>query len=86
MTQGMTVVGTRPHIIRLWRVIPRLDDTVDHHLMHTGQNYDPMLNEVFFSGLGVRKPDRFFGILGPYDFYGRSMPDVLTSPIPRRIR
>jgi UDP-N-acetylglucosamine 2-epimerase len=62
MTKVMTVVGTRPEIIRLSRVIDRLDRTVDHYLVHTGQNWDPMLNDVFFSELGVRTPDRFLGV------------------------
>jgi UDP-N-acetyl-L-fucosamine synthase len=55
----VTVVGTRPEIIRLSRVIARLDQYCDHVLVHTGQNYDYELNEVFFKDLGVRKPDHF---------------------------
>lgn len=55
----MTVVGTRPEIIRLSRVLARLDETTDHVLVHTGQNYDYELNQVFFDDLGIRKPDRF---------------------------
>lgn len=55
----MTVVGTRPEIIRLSRVLARLDETTDHILVHTGQNYDYELNQVFFDDLGIRKPDRF---------------------------
>ena len=55
----MTVVGTRPEIIRLSRVIARLDETTDHVLVHTGQNYDYELNAVFFEDLGLRKPDHF---------------------------
>jgi UDP-N-acetyl-L-fucosamine synthase len=55
----MTVVGTRPEIIRLSRVLARLDETVDHVLVHTGQNYDYELNQVFFDDLGLRKPDHF---------------------------
>lgn len=58
----MTVVGTRPEIIRLSRVITRLDATVDHVLVHTGQNYDYSLNEVFFTDLGIRKPDHYLGV------------------------
>ena len=53
----MTIVGTRPEIIRLSCTIQRLDETVDHVLVHTGQNYDYALNEVFFEDLGLRKPD-----------------------------
>lgn len=55
----VTVVGTRPEIIRLSRVISRLDEHCDHSLVHTGQNYDYELNQVFFDELGLRKPDRF---------------------------
>ena len=55
----MTVVGTRPEIIRLSRVMARLDEHCDHVLVHTGQNYDYELNQVFFDDLGVRKPDHF---------------------------
>lgn len=55
----MTVVGTRPEIIRLSRVLAKLDAYCDHVLVHTGQNYDYELNQVFFDDLGVRKPDYF---------------------------
>lgn len=58
----MTVVGTRPELIRLSRVIARLDETVDHVLVHTGQNYDFTLNEVLFRDLGIRKPDHLLGV------------------------
>ena len=60
----MTVVGTRPELIRLARVIHRLDDTagIDHVLVHTGQNYDYSLNQVFFDDLGLRKPDHMLGV------------------------
>jgi UDP-N-acetylglucosamine 2-epimerase (non-hydrolysing) len=55
----MTVVGTRPEIIRLSRVLARLDEYCEHVLVHTGQNYDYELNQVFFEDLGIRKPDYF---------------------------
>lgn len=55
----MSVVGTRPEIIRLSRVLAKLDTYCDHVLVHTGQNYDYELNQVFFDDLGVRKPDYF---------------------------
>jgi UDP-N-acetylglucosamine 2-epimerase len=55
----MTVVGTRPEIIRLSRVIAALDESFDHILVHTGQNYDYELNEVFFAQLGIRRPDHY---------------------------
>ena len=61
MTKVMTVVGTRPEIIRLSEVIKLLDRTVDHVLVHTGQNYDYTLNEVFFEELGLRAPDHYPG-------------------------
>lgn len=60
----MTILGTRPEIIRLSRVIPLLDELTDHTLVHTGQNYDPALNELFFSELEVRAPDVFMGVRG----------------------
>jgi len=62
MLKVMTVVGTRPELIRLSRVIHRLDETVDHVLVHTGQNYDYSLNEVFFKDLGIRQPDHMLGV------------------------
>ena len=60
----MTIVGTRPEIIRLSRVIERLDRHCEHVLVHTGQNYDHELNEVFFSELGIRRPDQFLEAAG----------------------
>ena len=60
----MTIVGTRPEIIRLSRTINKLDQFCDHVLIHTGQNYDYELNEIFFSDLGIRKPDAFMGAAG----------------------
>lgn len=59
-----TVVGTRPEIIRLSRVMAKLDHHADHVIVHTGQNYDYELNEVFFDDLGIRKPDHFLGAAG----------------------
>ncbi|SVD69613.1 uncharacterized protein METZ01_LOCUS422467, partial [marine metagenome] len=62
----VTVVGTRPEIIRLSRVIAALDSSsaIDHVLIHTGQNYDYTLNEIFFDELGIRKPDYFLEAAG----------------------
>jgi UDP-N-acetylglucosamine 2-epimerase len=60
----MTVVGTRPELIRLSRVIPTLDDHLDHVLVHTGQNYDFELNAVFFRDLGLRRPDHALDAVG----------------------
>ncbi|NYF58229.1 non-hydrolyzing UDP-N-acetylglucosamine 2-epimerase [Micromonospora purpureochromogenes] len=62
MTRVMTVVGTRPEIIRLSRVLDRLDRTVDHVLVHTGQNWDRSLSDVFFTELRLRQPDRFLRV------------------------
>jgi UDP-N-acetylglucosamine 2-epimerase len=62
----LTVVGTRPEIIRLSRVLAKLDDSeaIEHILVHTGQNYDYELNEIFFEDLGLRKPDHFLNAAG----------------------
>ncbi|MEO6133709.1 MAG: UDP-N-acetylglucosamine 2-epimerase (non-hydrolyzing), partial [Ginsengibacter sp.] len=62
----MTVVGTRPEIIRLSRVMAALDasDAIEHIIVHTGQNYDYELNEIFFSDLGIRKPNHFLNAAG----------------------
>ncbi|MBT4434872.1 UDP-N-acetylglucosamine 2-epimerase (non-hydrolyzing) [bacterium] len=60
----MTVVGTRPEIIRLSRIISKLDKHCDHILVHTGQNYDYELNQIFFEDLEIRKPDYFLNSAG----------------------
>ena len=60
----MTVVGTRPEIIRLSRVMSACDRYFDHIIVHTGQNYDYELNEIFFTDLGIRKPDHFLNAAG----------------------
>ncbi|WP_027697975.1 non-hydrolyzing UDP-N-acetylglucosamine 2-epimerase [Vibrio litoralis] len=60
----MSVVGTRPEIIRLSRVLAKLDEHCEHLIVHTGQNYDFELNELFFNDLGVRKPDFFLNAAG----------------------
>ena len=59
-----TVVGTRPEIIRLSRVMSKLDEYCEHTIIHTGQNYDYELNQIFFEDLGIRKPDYFLGAAG----------------------
>lgn len=64
MIKVMTIVGTRPEIIKMCRVIAEFEQHVDHILVHTGQNYDYELNEVFFENLGVRKPDHFLDAAG----------------------
>ena len=60
----MTIVGTRPEIIKLSRVIAELDKRMDHVLVHTGQNFDYELNQIFFDDLGIRKPDHFLNAAG----------------------
>ena len=60
----MTVVGTRPEIIRLSRVLAKLDQYTDHVLVHTGQNYDYELNQIFFDELKLRRPDHFLEAVG----------------------
>jgi UDP-N-acetylglucosamine 2-epimerase len=64
MKTVMTIVGTRPEIIKLSRVIPKLDTCSTHLLTHTGQNYDYELNEIFFENLGIRRPDFFLNAAG----------------------
>jgi UDP-N-acetylglucosamine 2-epimerase (non-hydrolysing) len=73
----MTILGTRPEIIRLARVMARLDDFTDHVIVHTGQNWDYELNEVFFEDLEVRKPDRFLGTGG--GTLGETMGKILSE-------
>ena len=60
----MTIVGTRPEIIKLSRVISQLDKFTNHTLVHTGQNYDYELNEIFFKDLEIRKPNHFLNAVG----------------------
>ncbi len=62
----MTVLGTRPEIIRLSRIIPKLDDLCQHILIHTGQNYDPTLDDIFFDQLDVRPPDHSLDARGGF--------------------
>ncbi|AAY94329.1 UDP-N-acetylglucosamine 2-epimerase (non-hydrolyzing) [Pseudomonas protegens] len=64
MLKVMTLVGTRPELIKMSRVIAELDKQVDHILVHSGQNYDYELNQVFFDDLEIRKPDHFLGAAG----------------------
>lgn len=64
MLKVMTLVGTRPELIKMSRVIAEFDRHVDHVLVHSGQNYDYELNEVFFDDLEIRKPDHFLGATG----------------------
>ena len=64
MLKVMTIVGTRPELIKMSRVIAELDQHMEHVLVHTGQNYDYELNQVFFDDLGIRKPDHFLEAVG----------------------
>lgn len=75
----MTIVGTRPEIIRLSRVIPLLDQYCDHVLVHTGQNYDYELNQVFFDDLGVRKPNYFLASADGSDGPAQTIGNVIAS-------
>jgi len=73
----MTVLGTRPEIIRLSRVIPLLDEHADHVLVHTGQNYTDTLSDVFFDELGVRAPDVQVGVKA--ESFGAQIGQILTK-------
>lgn len=70
-----TIVGTRPELIKLCRVIHALDRCTQHVLIHTGQNYDYELNEIFFRDLGIRKPDHFLDV--PGDHLGETLGNVI---------
>jgi UDP-N-acetylglucosamine 2-epimerase len=73
----LTVVGTRPELIRLSRVIARLDRETDHRLVHTGQNWDPQLRDVFFAELGLRQPDHWLDV--PVTSLGAVLGGVLSA-------
>lgn len=73
----VTIVGTRPEIIRLSRLIPKLDEHTDHVLVHTGQNYDPMLSDVFFKDLELRQPDHYLNV--DTTSFGTVMGDVIKK-------
>jgi len=86
----VSVVGTRPEIIRLSKILSKLDNFFEHTLIHTGQNFDYELNEIFFEDLGIRKPDFFLSVSGKNtaetianvisrvdDVYAKLMPDAL---------
>ena len=75
----MTVVGTRPEIIRLSRVMAALDKYCDHTLVHTGQNYDYELNQVFFDDLGVREPDYFLASADGSASAAKSIGNLITA-------
>lgn len=73
----MTIVGTRPEIIKMSAIIKKADKYFDQILVHTGQNYDYELNEVFFKDLGIRKPDYYLGVVG--DNLGQTMGNVIAK-------
>lgn len=73
----MTLVGTRPEIIKLSEVIKKSDIYFNHILVHTGQNYDYKLNEIFFKDLGLRNPDHYLGVAG--DDLGETIGNVITK-------
>ncbi len=73
----LTILGTRPEIIRLSRVMAALDQVVEHKIVHTGQNYDYELNDVFFEELGVRRPDHFLNV--DTSSLGRSLGEILIK-------
>lgn len=73
----MTIVGTRPEIIKLSETIKKCDKYFEHILVHTGQNYDYNLNQVFFEELGLREPDHYLGVVG--DNLGQTMGNVLAK-------
>jgi UDP-N-acetylglucosamine 2-epimerase (non-hydrolysing) len=73
----MTLVGTRPELIKMSRVIAEFDAQVDHVLVHSGQNYDFELNQIFFDELGIRKPDHFLGVSN--DSPAKAIADVIAK-------
>jgi UDP-N-acetylglucosamine 2-epimerase (non-hydrolysing) len=73
----VTVLGTRPEIIRLAEIIKSADLNFEHILVHTGQNYDYQLNEIFFNDLGLRKPDYFLGVAGNH--LGETIGNVISK-------
>lgn len=73
----MTIVGTRPEIIKMSAIIKKCDKYFEHILVHTGQNYDYTLNEVFFKDLGIRSPDYYLGVVG--ENIGQTMGNVISK-------
>lgn len=73
----LTIVGTRPEIIRLSRVMAKLDEHTEHAIVHTGQNYDYELNEIFYKDLEVRKPDHFLDVAN--DSWAKTIGNVITG-------
>lgn len=73
----MTILGTRPEIIKMSAIIKKCDKYFEHVLVHTGQNYDYTLNEVFFKDLGLREPDYYLGVVG--ENIGQTMGNVISK-------
>lgn len=73
----MTILGTRPEIIKMSEIIKKADKYFDHIIVHTGQNYDYTLNEVFFKDLGLRQPDYYLGVVG--ENLGQTMGNVISK-------
>ena len=73
----MTIVGTRPEIIKMSEIIKKCDKYFEHILVHTGQNYDYALNEIFFKDLGLRAPDHYLGVVG--ENIGQTMGNVIAK-------
>lgn len=80
----MTIVGTRPEIIRLSEIIKKADKYFDHTLVHTGQNYDYNLNQIFFEDLGIRKPDVFLNSVG--DHLGSTIGNIISMSYETLVR
>ena len=76
-TRITTILGTRPELIRLACIINRLDQVFDHRLIHTGQNTDPTLSQIFFDELQIRKPDSFLDI--PVGTLGAFLGDLFNA-------
>lgn len=77
MLKLMTIVGTRPEIIKMSEIIKKCDKYFDHVLVHTGQNYDYTLNKIFFEDLGLREPDYYLEVVG--DNLGQTMGNVISK-------
>ena len=73
----MTIVGTRPEIIKMSEIIKKCDKYFENILVHTGQNYDYQLNEVFFKDFGLRNPDYYLSVVG--DNLGKTMGNVISK-------
>ena len=75
----MSIIGTRPEIIRLSQIFPKLDENVEHIIVHTGQNYHPKLSEIFFKELNLRKPNHYLGVSRPVQRFGEQIGQILMK-------